>query len=395
MFLFFKYFCKFDFLFFKNITDKKYCDPQSGVRILYFFSIFDLNVVFVDFWLGNFIISLIIFRIFDFVMLYFFTGEDRFLLTKELNRRQQWFIKKFWESWISVYDNENFDKDQIVQDLSEWSIFDDKKMIIFKWYPADTLSDNKLLSWQIDFLDSLFEKFDTNTDNLIVFVSFKPDKRKKWFKLITKIAEKKEFKKMKGSDLENFVKDIVWVLPDWKSILTNDLVKLLIKKVWQNTGRLYFESLKIKNICLLKNKSATEKLINNVVFSTQTWDVFEMIDYIFTDPQKAINEIIWLKSNQENWNLVMWTLFWGVKNVLLCIDLYKNWKTSKEIIEILKLHPFVVAKLYKKMPDLAKKYDKLLYFLENLLELDFTIKIWKLSEDFFWLEIKKMILDLV
>ncbi len=321
--------------------------------------------------------------------MFFFTWEDRFLLSQELHRWKKWFFDKFWESAVSQYDKENFDDNKIMQDLSWSDIFSSKKMIIFKGYPADSTTDNKLTTNQINFLDNIIDDID-KWENLIVFISIKPDKRKKGYKIIDKKCKKKIFWKLKKPELiENIIK---WS----EETINKSTASKLIDMVWNNTWKLRNETMKIMTVCQVHNKKATDKLLDMIINKTNLWDPFAMMDKIFFKPQDAIKILENLQKNWENRNLLMWTLLRWCRNVILYIDCANSgMQSSGEIAKKIGAHPFVISKYKAKKNELTKIQTQIDNFFQLLLEIDFSLKNWRLPEQWFRLEVKKWIAKFV
>lgn len=276
-----------------------------------------------------------------------------------------------------------------MQDLSWSDIFSSKKMIIFKWYPDDSTTDNKLTASQIDFLDNIVDKIN-EWDNLIIFVSIKPDKRKKWYKIIDKKTQKKVFSKLKKpAIIENIIKRS-------EETMNKTLASKLIDMVWNNTWKLRNETMKIKTVCQVHNRKATEKLLDMIVYKSNLGDPFEMMDKIFFKPREAIQILGNLQKNGENQNLLMWTLLRWCRNAILYLDCANNGIiSSKEIATKIWAHPFVISKYKAKKNELTKIQVQIDNFFQQLLNIDFNLKSWKLSEQWFWLEIKKWISQFV
>ena len=75
-------------------------------------------------------------------------------------------------------------------------------------------------------------------------------------------------------------------------------------------------------------------------------------------------------------------------------DLYQaGYTESKLIAQTLKIHPFVVNKNLKHIDKILEKYDSIQRFYCNLINLDYKIKTWIVSDIAFWLEVKRFVYD--
>ena len=179
--------------------------------------------------------------------MFFFTGDDRFLLQLELQRRKQGFKAKFGADALVSYDGQHRDETQIRQDLLGTDLFSPKKMLIISGIPEDTTKDNALKASQVAFFDTLLEQEakHINPDHIIIFVSYTPDKRKKLYKRAEKHTDIKQFTQKKTSDLINLVGE--WLTTS-SSFTPDDIKKIathLVDHVGTDTGRLWQESQKI------------------------------------------------------------------------------------------------------------------------------------------------------
>ena len=162
---------------------------------------------------------------------YLFTWEERFLVDKELERWTLNFSQKFWKDSIFSFNSENRDNWSITQNIFWWGLFSTKKLIILRGIPA---SAERQTWFDSDSLNSFIDKFtksidSISPDNLIVFLSYNPDKRWRLYKFLEKNAQIKEFKKMGWIELKNLIRNELWEIK-----ISENIMSYFIEKVWND-----------------------------------------------------------------------------------------------------------------------------------------------------------------
>ncbi|MFA7298075.1 MAG: hypothetical protein WC010_00290 [Candidatus Absconditabacterales bacterium] len=142
--------------------------------------------------------------------IFLFTGQETYLLDKELFRRKEGFLQKFGPDSIFSFSLDNLDIEQIKQAIYSSGLFTTKKLIIINGLPLDAatkLGEDKSEQLQT-FVDGLLKsKGKIPEDSLLVFIASTPDKRLRLYKFLEKNTIVKEFKQLKNSDLEKFIKN--------------------------------------------------------------------------------------------------------------------------------------------------------------------------------------------
>ncbi len=326
--------------------------------------------------------------------IFLFAWEEKYLLDLELNRRKDWFISKFWTNSFFSYNNQNFSSDELSQTIYSGWLFTSKKMIVVKWLPLDTNEWNKIT---IETAQSFIDYFKRNwwkipEDTILIFVSYKPDGRSAFLKLLNEIIPPtniKTFDKLKGPNLKSFIRQQFWKI----QIHELDIEYLLIK-VWDDLYRLVYECEKLITRCQIKNiPTIDHEIIDHVCFGMVESNTFAFFDNLFTDKAKTLSLLDKIRDDWVNRNQFAGTLYRGLRVYLFLLDLYDQWMTdSKQIISITKLHPFIVSKNLKNINQLQKNQLQIKKFYTRLIELDASIKSWKFPDTYFRLWIKKIIL---
>ena len=162
---------------------------------------------------------------------FLFTWENKYSLDKELKRRKDSFLEKYWNDSVFIFNSENRDNWNITQNIFWWWLFSTKKLIILRWVPVSgerqTWFDSEILN---DFIDKFTKSIDLiPADNLIVFLSYNPDKRWRLYKFLEKNAQIKEFKKMWWIELKNLIRNELWEIKISENVMT-----YFIDKVWED-----------------------------------------------------------------------------------------------------------------------------------------------------------------
>lgn len=309
-------------------------------------------------------------------MLFLFTWEEKFLLDQQLEKWKKAFIKKYGSNNFYSFQEDNFDTEKIASLLLWWWLFDEKKFIIIKWVPKDTFIKipQQNLQKLEEFISNNIDHF--SQEDVIVFVSYKPDKRTKFYKFLANHpkVEVKEFKLLNEKQLLSF-------LTSNYPISLED-AKYLIEKVWTN---LYMLNNELNKILKVSDK-ITKQLIDLYVIKNVQQDAFLLLEKIH-DKNTTMQILSNLEEMWEDFFKVLWLLYWNFKNVILVKEQQLLWENSKTISQKLSLHPFVVSKILKQNHDI----QKIKGIFNRLLELDLSIKSWKISSELGYLYLKRIL----
>lgn len=320
---------------------------------------------------------------------FFFTWTEKFLLKIELDKRKSAFEKKYWLDNIFSFNSENITPSWLINSIFSWWLFSNKRLVIIKWLPKDSDTSNKISDY--DFLqDEITSKFEIIPDEcVLVFVSYKPDKRWKFYKFLEKNSNLKIFSDIKLPTIRKTLKSF---FPEYINI--SDLsIDYMIHKIWRDLFNLKNESDKLISYCSYNRiQNIDNNLIDFICFSQTTTNSFDVLDNIFNSKEKTMALI------QENIDAgveefqFLWMLYWWIKAALNIKDVYSQWITSSsEIAKKLWLHPFVVAKTLKGIENIISKEIIIKRLFFDLISLEYSIKSWNYPLNWFWLEIKKII----
>ena len=321
---------------------------------------------------------------------YFFTWEERYLLDQELNRWTSNFSLKFWKDAISIYHNENWNEWSVKQSIFWWWLFSDKKLTIIDGLP---LSNDKFGSFRLSQVEEFIENFikrnwEIPSDNLIIFVSGKPDKRSRMYKFLTDNANVKKFDLLKEFEVKSYIKK---ELGDLK--ISDHVLEKFVQKVWGELYRINSEIQKLKMYCEYKSLWEIDlELVNDVVFWLLDAEVFEFLKLILVNKKNAIVFLQKMQDQWSNWNAVSGILYWWLK---LYIVVYHFAKSGIKDIKIIAaktwINSYSLSQNIKDVNIILKNWIEIENMYKKLIELEVDIKNGKKLEESFWLETKKMI----
>lgn len=323
---------------------------------------------------------------------FLFYGENTYALRQELQRWKTNFLEKYGQDTLFHFSHQNRDLAQIKQALYAGGLFVSKKLIILEGVPKDSADDNALST---DKIEKIFEDFQQNAqflspDTVVILVSNKPDKRTKPFKRFSENVQLKVFEPYKESQLKTFVSQQLQPLQ-----ITDETVNYLLLKVWNDLYRLVNEIEKLKFWIPQWTIFVSKELIDEYCFGMVEGDAFVIFDQLFSDPKLAVKTLQKMQEDGKSWNEVQGLLTRGLKIYLILIDFHEQGIISaKEIIAQTKLHPFVINKNLKLLPQLLEYQKFIIQFFRILIDLEYAIKTWKYPDNYYWLAVKQKLLSL-
>lgn len=274
---------------------------------------------------------------------------------------------------INRYNLENSTIDEIIEDASIISMFQDKKMIVVDNAYIFTSSTNKKLPEQnIDLLTKYLNSNNLNTILIFVVLKDKIDTRKKITTLFKNVGKIEEY------NLTNDISKIVINLFKPYQI-NNKNVNLLINRVGNNLSLLSSEIEKIK-IYKENDLNIEENDIINLTHKNIDMDIFKLIDNILLSNKKQALECLeeMIKYGEEPIAIII-MLANQIRIMYQSKLLIKKGYSEHEISDILEIHEFRVKKALEKSRNYTDK--KILSKLEELADLDYNIKSGNIDKD--------------
>ena len=319
---------------------------------------------------------------------FLFTGENIYTLRQELERWKTSFIEKYWEDSLFVFNSENWDNWVVNQALYAWWLFVAKKMIIIEGIPKDMSQD-----WWIpqDKIDKFFSDFEANqqyltSDTMVLFMSYKPDKRTRIFKRLSENVQVKNFDLYKDAQLRLFVKEKFNPLD-----IDAETTDYFLEKVWTDMFRLSSEIEKVKYV--VHSWKITSEMIDHYCFWMIEANVFSLFDQLFSSPVQAVKILENMQREWKDRNAILWPLLWSLKVLLVVVDYANQWiKDSKLISSEAKLPPFSIAKNMKNVDLYLSHQNDLKSLFKKIIDTEYSIKTGKFPDAYFWLAVKNAFL---
>ena len=125
---------------------------------------------------------------------YLFTGENRYALQSEIMRWKKMFQEKYWAESVFSFNGENWDYWVIKQTIFWWWFFITNKIVILYWIPLDIEKSNALKVDQLEKLTDDLMNLVIPSETLVICVSYKPDKRNRFYKWMDWIDKEYKWK---------------------------------------------------------------------------------------------------------------------------------------------------------------------------------------------------------
>ena len=324
-----------------------------------------------------------------------FTWESQYQVLEALAFRKDNFVNKFGKEWVHIFRHDELDLWHIQSALMGGWFFSSKSLVVIYGIPRDNITTNKAKAEQAEPIETLLQdhREQIPEDNILILISYKPDKRTKSWKFFSKSSEIKEFKPKKWKDLTLFVlSKLVHPADTTKALVSNSQAETIVRLVGTNLYNLSHEAEKLLLYAQYHSlDQLTDKHIHSVVYQQWEGDNFKILDNIITNPQKALTLIDQARDDGTKPPMFIGMLFRWLKLILWMIELDAEWVWSKDIAKILKYHPFAVSKQYSKIATLREKKSQIESFYLLLLQLDRDVKSGRYPMDALRVRIKGLV----
>ena len=303
--------------------------------------------------------------------MYLLYGLEDYLIQEEIKKIIE--KDKIEEININKYNLENNMIDNVIEDATTISLFQDKKVIIVEnAYIFSGTTNKKLPEQNTDLLLDYLNHSNPNTVLIFTLIKDKIDTRKKITTLMKKNGTIKEFNTV--SNINNWItKELEPYQMDKKE------VEYFINRVGNNLSILKEEIDKLK---LYKDdeKVITQKDIEQLTHENIDTDIFKLIDSILSTRKKEALESLeeMMKYGEEPIAIIV-MLANQFRIMYQSKQLLKKGYSEREIANLLEIHEFRVKKALEK----GRKYssDEILKKLEDLADLDYQIKSGQLDKN--------------
>lgn len=306
------------------------------------------------------------------------------------------FAEKNGKDSIFSFNRENWDYGQIKQTIFSGGFFVTNKLVILYGIPLDTEKSNAIKADEIEKLAEDIMNYPLPGEVLLIWVSYKPDKRGRFYKRFDKLDKDnpsqkiiKSFAPLKDYELSNFVAQ------ESKDLnLDSKVVETLIHKVWNDQFRLESEIDKLRYRKKYYNNEITSKVIDEVCFGMIEEDIFQLLDLALTDTKSAVQFIQWLQDDWLDRNAVNGSFAWGLRNYLFVLDYADHWITdSKQIASELKQNPWAIMNITKKLSLIKEKRKLIQSLFKSIVDIDYDIKSGNAQPESYFFTIKKVLLQ--
>ena len=311
-------------------------------------------------------------------MIYFFYGDEEFNISNEIKKFKSKLDKDFIEMSYKFFNNPKF-PDLVAAVKSQPMMFG--KMLIeidcisyLCGKSEDKSFDDKQLAQFAEALDSCSDNVD------VIFVGYLPpdstkkiDKRKKFFKLLSKYNAKEflQIPSYKTAELEAWIKNQAKT-KDFK--LTDEVAATILIQVGANLRMLDSELEKLK--IFAGDKPVTKDMVKEICVTNE--DIFVFIDYLACgDKVKVMEEFQKLLMIYHPLEIlrVLHTMF----HDKLQIKAYASKYSADEIAKMINMHPYRVKLEIQRLKNVPLK--NLVKLKENLTDVEYRIKAGKATMD--------------
>ena len=306
------------------------------------------------------------------------------------------FAEKNGKDSIFSFNRENRDYGQIKQTIFSGGFFVINKLIILYGIPLDTEKSNAIKAEEIEKLAEDIMNYPLPSEVLLICVSYKPDKRGRFYKRFDKLDKDnpsqkiiKSFASLKDYELSNFVAQ------ESKDLnLNSKVLETLVHKVWNDQFRLESEIDKLRYRKKYYNDEITPKVVDELCFGMIEEDIFQLLDLALTDTKSAIQFIQWLQDDGLDWNAVNGSFARWLRNYLFVLDYADHWITdSKQIASELKQNPWAVMNITKKLSLIKEKRNLIQNLFKSIVDIDYDIKSGNAQPESYFFTIKKVLLQ--
>lgn len=306
------------------------------------------------------------------------------------------FAEKNGKDSIFSFNRENRDYGQIKQTIFSGGFFVTNKLVILYGVPLDTEKSNAIKADEIEKLTEDIMNYPLPSEVLLICVSYKPDKRGRFYKRFDKLDKDnpsqkliKTFAPLSERELPDFVKESSKDLN-----LDSKVIQALIHKVWNDQFRLESEIDKLRYRKKYYNDEITSKVVDEVCFGMIEEDIFQLLDLALTDTKSAVQFIQWLQDDGLDRNAVNGSFAWWLRNYLFVLDYADHWITdSKQIASELKQNPWAIMNITKKLSLIKEKRNLIQNLFKSIVDIDYDIKNGNAQPESYFFTIKKVVLQ--
>ncbi len=277
---------------------------------------------------------------------YLLSGEETFYIDKARDKIfQKLQVEK--SDVVKIDCNEKIPISEIVSTIDSAPFFNPKNVVLVKnapFFSAENKSER---------LEKVLENMlDTN---YVIFTAKSADKRKKLYKIVSKVGEVLEAEPLKSWQLDSWLDD---KLKSIGKIITFDARRYFSERigVLPEISIWYLENEFEKISLNVKGREITLEDLQRNLLEMPEVSNFAITDAI--DARKTKNAVQILRTQMRNLNnfvLVITVLSRHVRQLLLAKFYLKNKIRGDELAKKLEMHPFIAKKFEKVVPTYSTK----------------------------------------
>lgn len=332
--------------------------------------------------------------------LFLFTGEETYLLTEQINSWKDAFAAKHGDINLEMLDAQELPLNEIMASVNAIPFLGDKRLIFIHGLPEapKTRAPDKVTKKDEKRAEEL-KKLEADLDNIpdssvVVFVQSNPDKRKSFYKGLSKKADVKEFNPLGGQTLTSWIQKRVKALG---ASIDASTCEYLVSLTGQDLWRLSQETAKLTSHS--PGEGISRSLIDQLVVPTLEANIFHLTDALAVkNHRKAIGHLHRTLAAGENLRPVFYMIVRQFR-LLLQGSAFAEGSSNPSATAFsakLKLHPFVARNTLAQVKNF--KLDELKKAYKRLLDIDTGLKTSQIrvvtdNQDELALAIEKFILN--
>ncbi|MDO8436328.1 MAG: DNA polymerase III subunit delta [bacterium] len=313
-------------------------------------------------------------------MFIFLYGKDNYRSRQKLKEIVENY-RKIHKSGLNLkhYNEENFNAEDLRNDIRQSSMFGEKKLIVLQNLFSDKSHQEKTLG--------LLQSLKDSKDIIVLYEEKEIEKSNSLFKFLKKQGKCQEFSLLQGEKLRSWLKK---EFEKYNSEISPEALNKLIDFTGNNLWQLSNEIQKLVNFKAgpvpLKGETLAGKEKINVedvellVKPKIEADVFKTIDAIAQKNKKQAFSFLHKHLEKGDSPLYLLSMInFQFRNLLIVKDFIEKNTPYYSIAQKSKLHPFVVKKSYEQ----SKKFSflELKKIYQKILEVDLSIKTGKVAPE--------------
>ncbi|MCH2189004.1 DNA polymerase III subunit delta [Candidatus Gracilibacteria bacterium] len=282
-------------------------------------------------------------------MLYLFTGNSRYLIEHQVSEWKKQFIQKHGDfNLLHLKNIIDYETNFIIESLTALPFGGEKKLVCI-----DIESENKKENYSKK-LDTILSQIDHIPENNIVLIVYpEPDKRAKFFKDISKVAQKKEFNISETGELQHIIEK------KYNDKISYGAIQAIMRYKGNHLEKIVSEIDKL----LITYERIEEEYIYSHILPELEENIFQCIDLILSKQTPQAIEKIHTILEQTSIYAFYNNLLANLRPIIYIQSLKKTGVSQKQIADTLKLgnRAFLINKSYKlPVGNMKKLYTQLI-----------------------------------